>query len=144
MQPTFMHQKRKFQMSFKTRTTVLALVLAPLLTLPCVSWAGNSKDLLEMCRPFVKADAKGDELQFAATFQTGQCWGTFDAIAQFLDHFRDRARLYGVCAPPTIDAHELAVIFARYAERNPQLLREDPLILSLQSLVGAYPCKIAS
>ncbi len=128
------------------------LVAAVVLVLASCAPAAKSAErgittALEMasyCKPVAEASRTSDgKLSFKSTFETGRCWGFFDAIQQAatLQYSDAPARALYICVPPGGTLSQMVLIFRRYVEVNPSVGHEEAFFVARDALVEAFPCK---
>lgn len=105
--------------------------------------AGNSaQELLSACRPIANAPVRETKVQFDPSYETGFCWGTFQAIQKVVIYVDSANRPFvHVCAPPQSTTSQLVAVFVAYAEKRPARLHEHGFDIALESLQSAFPCK---
>lgn len=115
---------------------ILALVLVQ------EAHATSAQEMLSDCRSLAKAPVSDGKVQFAPTFATGRCWGSFLSIQRFtgLRDTNGKLILPAICVPPEIMLTQLVSVFVVYAEKNPQLLHQDYFVVAMNSLRQAFPC----
>ena len=86
----------------------------------------------------------GDQLvYFESNFETGKCWGFFQAVQQAvrIGDESTQTSFLGVCAPSESTLIQIVLIFRRYVEVNPSVGHENAFYVALRALDAAFPCK---
>lgn len=124
------------------KSIAVVAALASLCCFPQHALATSAQELLSACRPISSAPVTSDSVAIHQTFQTGFCWGTFQAIQRISTNIDEsRRRIYSMCTPEDGRLSQLIAIFVSFAEKNPQRLHEDGFDIALESLRRAFPCR---
>ena len=95
-----------------------------------------------MCRTISEINVKADGvLKIPATFEAGQCWGTFEALivmSSLVDHGKPLLR---ICAPNPASTYQWISIFVEYTKNHPDQKRDPFAFVAIAGLQEAFPCK---
>jgi len=73
---------------------------------------------------------------------TQQCWGAFMVLLAMTGFvIPEGTPMFGVCKPIAVRQSQLVAIFVQYAEQLPARWNEDFVVIALESLQNAFPCK---
>ena len=95
-----------------------------------------------MCRTVSEASPKaGGSLKIPATFEAGQCWGTFEALS-VMSSLEDHGKpLLRICPPNTLSTYQWISIFVEYTKNHPDQKRDPFAFVAIAGLQEAFPCK---
>jgi hypothetical protein len=95
--------------------------------------------LLENCT--VASKPSEDKTTMVDAIQTGWCFGLMDGVTKTM-LIMGKTETSKVCLPKNgIFAKQSMRIITSYLEKNPALLHEDEVVLTIKALIDAYPCK---
>ena len=122
---------------------LIKIIICLALFLSQNAMAASAQELLSACRPVAKSETIGGNVRLDTKFETGVCWGEFDAIQRVttIPDKTNRRTILDICAPSNSTRVQLIAIFVNYAEKNPQRLHLHGFDIAVESLQAAFPCK---
>lgn len=129
----------------KTQLTVaLALLLiqyakvTPLLAAPL---GQTVAEMASNCRDFRSVNEQSEQLTLENDFSSGVCWGAFQSFHYFVTLIsREGAPLLRICPPQSARVATFIGAFLDYADRHPELAREQFSIIAHVAVMRAFPC----
>ena len=97
---------------------------------------------VSMCRSIAEIDAKADgSLKIPATFEAGQCWGTFEALIVMSSLADNGKPLLRICPAKPASPHQWISVFVEYAKSHPEQKKDPFAFVAIAGLQRAFPCK---
>jgi hypothetical protein len=132
---------------------ICAAAIAAFLSMPGAGHAISPKQMIEWCKPVVEAVPLPDgNVQFAHTYESGFCWGTFKLL-QDLGHLAvgaadgslnyQKASFIGPCFPDgtTQEIVRMVRVFDAYVRNHPERQQGGVLWIAQWALTPVFPCK---
>ena len=124
------------------KTLVICFLLATSAWAQTPSEDRTAEHWVSMCRTVSEANVKGDgNLRIPATFEAGQCWGTFEALIVMSSLADNGKPLLRICPPSPLSTYQWISVFVDYAKSSPEQKREPFAFVAIAGLQKAFPCK---
>lgn len=103
--------------------------------------AGDMQSSCEAVVEAVTTAKNAGELEFDNSFSSGECWGAFLSIQQFVVMKADGEKpLLKICVPPRITLAEIIKVFDLFVRSNPKRRSEPFAKVAFAALRSAFPC----
>jgi hypothetical protein len=108
-----------------------------------VAHSESTEEMLSACKALSEPTIAEHQVALPQNFETGQCWGAFATLRRVLNMAVPPSKqpVFGVCAPKDSNRTQHIAIFIEFARRNPQRLHEDFVLVAMEAMHGAFPCR---
>jgi len=123
---------------------VKTLALLAMLFSPCLARADTAGAVEDRCRKFLASveKRKGDNFTMAVTYESGFCWGAFEAAQGLLMVVLSGQEkpAFDICVD-SVPRTDLIWTFLEYLRTHPEKRNDDFVLALLPALARAYRCK---
>ncbi len=119
------------------------LVLAILASARPIKAETTTQEMVSACRSIASTPLSNGQLHLNPDFDTGHCWGAFEAINEMIGFTDDKTGkpLFFPCEPAHHRAGQLISIFVQYADKHPAKLASGYFDVALDAIGEAFSCK---
>jgi Rap1a immunity proteins len=115
---------------------ILLGVMAAALLIANAGAGDSANSMVPACRYWL-VEIK-DELRPSEIWDRGTCWGVIMTLGHVGELLRPDRRW---CSPNDVSYEQMIRVVLAYIERRPQRMHEDFLVLAIEAMRQAWPCR---
>jgi hypothetical protein len=123
-----------------------ASILLVTLLASSATYGQTVQEMMSSCRTISEGEIVQDNVRFAKTFASGQCWGAFAVLQDLSRWVNDVKRpketaLLDICSDAKSTRTQYIGVFMEHARRNPARWHEEFTPFAVESLSLAFRCR---